>query len=144
MYVCNIYDVKNAFICFEYIFERYSHQLSLPLQDELAEDLKWSQSRPAVIRARAVEGNAGDGNSNAWELALSDFERKSLAAYRSNWPGMAFSLTQNGASGFAMHSSPDSLHTLIRNLGFVWSDILASGGKGRGLVLWSSANGAMA
>eukprot|EP00435_Cladocopium_sp_Y103_P030918 s722_g7.t1 len=64
---------------------------------------------------------------NPYEAALTDFERKSLQAYRQNWPGMAYSLTQNGATGFAMHSSPDCMHTLIRNLGLVWSDVLSSG-----------------
>ena len=112
-------------------------------QEEMNEDLKWSQSRPAVVRAREraaavqpVDPSEPDANTaiqkddavkNPYEAALTDFERKSLRAYRQNWPGMAYSLTQNGATGYAMHSSADCMHTLIRNLGLVWSDVLSSG-----------------
>ena len=93
--------------------------------------MKWSASRAAVVRYRAsnastsAETSAVDGNP--WESCLTEFETKSLAAYRGSWPNQAYSLSQNGATGFAMHSTPESLHTLIRNLGLVWSDAVAGG-----------------
>lgn len=119
----------------------YQQSVIVPAwQEEMNEDLRWSQSRPAVVRARdraaAVQPvehaepdaiQKDDEVKNPYEAALTEFERKSLRAYRQNWPGMAYSLTQNGATGFAMHSSPDCMHTLIRNLGLVWSDVLSSG-----------------
>ena len=95
--------------------------------------MKWSASRAVVVRYRAssastsVETSAADGNPNPWESCLTEFETKSLAAYRGSWPNQAYSLSQNGATGFAMHSTPESLHTLIRNLGLVWSDAVAGG-----------------
>lgn len=108
-------------------------------EEEMEEDLMWSQSRPAVLRAKAaaveaVEAADAATSGNQWEEALTDFEKRSLAAYRLNWPRMAYSLTQNGASGFAMHSTPDCLHTLIRNLGLVWNDVLASGRIGTHII----------
>ena len=95
--------------------------------------MSWAASRAAVARYRAtgasthVEAYAADGKRNPWESCLNEFEIKSLAAYRSSWPNQAYSLSQNGATGFAMHSTPESLHTLIRNLGLVWSDAVAGG-----------------
>lgn len=99
------------------------------MQEELQEDLTWSASRPATVRYQAtLDGTESEAKKakNPYEASLNEFETRSLAAYRASWPGMAYSLSQNGATGFAMHSSSEkALHTLIKNLGFVWSDVLA-------------------
>jgi len=92
------------------------------MKAELADDLTWSRSRPAVVRFNAGKTTP---HITPYQDALTEFETKSLAAYRSSWPGMACSLSQNGATGFAMHSTDHCLHTFIRNLGLVWSDVLA-------------------
>lgn len=99
--------------------------------------MKWATTRPAAVRARAdaadAEGKGQNVTNNPWEEALTEFERKSLQAYRTRFPGMSYSLTQNGATGFAMHSTEEFMHTLIRNAGLIWSDGLANeSGEGQG------------
>lgn len=98
------------------------------LQAELEQDLNWAQSRPAVVkRANAAVEKGLNLAGNDWERALTDFEARSLAAYRSRFPGRAYSLTQNGANDHAMYSGEEVLHTIIRNCGLVWSDELGRG-----------------
>ena len=99
--------------------------------------MKWATGRPAVLRrvakaqAQEDEGIAESSKptrpTNVWETALTEFELKSLTAYRLQWPNMAYSLNQNGATGYAMHSNEESLHTIIRNCGLIWSDSLGEG-----------------
>ena len=105
---------------------------SCPLEAELEDDLTWAQSRPGVVLRHAAhaheqeeENATANTSQNCYERALTDWECRSLKAYRDNWPSCCYSLAQNGATGFAMKSTEQFMHTLIRNLGFVWSDEIA-------------------
>lgn len=98
--------------------------------------MEHSLTRPAYIKKQAkteVDPEfaafvaAATSTSPVWGKLLSEFELKSLMAYRRQWPNRAFSLNQNGDSSHAMHSSEECHHTLIRNAGLIWSDILSEG-----------------
>lgn len=89
----------------------------------MAEDLAWARDR-ASSKARASH------TGRDHEDALTEFEFKSLSAYRERFPMMAYSLTQNGASSYAQSSSEDALQTLIHNMGFLWSDNIPEDAEG--------------
>ncbi|CAE7399305.1 unnamed protein product [Symbiodinium sp. CCMP2456] len=87
---------------------------------ELHEDLAWASGRPTVRAGAVVE--AEDSLDNEFEKALNPTETKSLRAYRAKSPTMAYSLSQNGATTFAMTSSAQHLQTMIRHSGLTWCD----------------------
>ena len=95
-----------------------------------------------MVKRRALEEQdlefAENAKShNTWESQLTKFECDSLMAYRRDWPKMAYSLNQNGNTGHAMHATATCFHTLIRNAGIIWSDVLAEGkGHCEGWVAW--------
>ena len=87
-------------------------------QVEMEEDIAWASGRPTV---RAVAGSS-EGHHCQHEQALNPTETKSLQAYRTKSPTMAFSLSQNGATSFAMTSTESHLQTMIRHSGLTWCD----------------------
>ena len=94
-------------------------------RDEVDEDLTWACSRRASCANNP--DFADDTSTSRWERALTEFEKRSLAAYRQTWPGEAYSLTQNGATSHAMKSSPTHMQTLIHNMGLLWTDKVGAG-----------------
>lgn len=82
----------------------------------MAEDLAWARDR-ASSKARASH------TGRDHEDALTEFEFKSLSAYRERFLMMAYPLT-------AQSSSEDALQTLIHNMGILWSDNIPEDAEG--------------
>ena len=93
---------------------------------EMHEDLSWAANRPTV-RANKT----GEEDAIRYEHALNPTETKSLAAYRANSPGLAYSLSQNGATSFGMSSTEHHLQTMIRHAGLTWCDGPLASGAGQ-------------
>jgi site-specific DNA-cytosine methylase len=96
---------------------------------ELLREKQWALARPCCRLGmptfedlHRIQSTEGVGMPTFEDL-LSPAAHDVLKAYRAKCPSnCAWSLNQYPENGRARHSTPTTLHTIIRNVGFLWDD----------------------
>ena len=89
----------------------------------LNQEKAWAAARPVVMQRLEARGLLHDSQLWTFEDLLSDAEMEVLKAYRATCNSdCAWSLNQYPQNGRPRCSSPTTLHTIIRNVGFVWDE----------------------
>ena len=89
------------------------------LKDELEAEITWASKRPKSQHRHDTRDILS--LPQPFHAVLTEKEAEYLAFYQRSRPHCCVMLNQNPASGFGIASTPDVLHTLIRNPAFHWS-----------------------